>query len=115
MGNPASRNGLLPYYLYGIGYAVGSVGCTLPIFLIWVVQPLLQGFVGGLLNFFAYALGMALMMIALSLMMSFSKGLIERYLSPLMKYVHKAAALVMIGAGAYLIYYNLIYSGVIGP
>jgi cytochrome c biogenesis protein CcdA len=113
-GNPAPRAGSLPYFLYGIGYAVGSVGCTLPIFLIWVVQPLLQGFVGGLLNFFAYASGMALMMIALSLMMSFSKGFIERYLSPLMKYVHKAAALVMIGAGAYLIYYNLIYSGVIG-
>jgi len=69
--------------------------------------------VSGLLNFFAYALGMALMMIALSLMMSFSKGLMENYLRPLLRYVPKAAALVMIGAGAYLVYYNLIYSGVI--
>lgn len=112
-GNPASRQGLLPYYLYGIGYAVGSVGCTLPIFLIWVVQPLLQGFVGGLLNFFAYASGMALMMILLSLAMSFSKGISGRYLRPLMRYVPKAAALVMIGAGVYLIYYNLLYGGVI--
>ncbi len=113
IGNPAPRSGLLTYYLYGIGYAIGSMGCTLPIFFIWVVQPLLQGFVGGLLNFFAYASGMALMMIALSLMMSFSKGFIERYLRPLMRYVYTAAALVMIGAGGYLIYYNLIYGRVI--
>ncbi len=113
MGNPAPRQGLLPYYLYGIGYAVGSVGCTLPIFLIWVIQPLLQGFVGGLFNFLAYASGMALMMVALSLLMSFSKEFVQQYLRPLMKYVPRAAALVMVGAGAYLIYYNLIYSGII--
>ncbi len=109
MGNPAPRQGLLPYYLYGIGYAVGSVGCTLPVFLIWVIQPLLQGFVGGLFNFLAYASGMALMMVALSLTMSLSKELIQQRLRPLMRFVQKAAALVMIGAGAYLIYYNLIY------
>lgn len=104
---------LRSYYLYGISYAVGSIGCVFPIFFVWVVQPLLQGFVGGLVNFVAYASGMALMMIALSLTISFSKELIEGYLRPLMRYVHKAAALVMIGAGVYLIYYNLIYGGAI--
>lgn len=108
-GKTASQKGLLPYYLYGIGYAVGSVSCTLPVFLIWVVQPLLQGVLGGLVNFLAYAAGMALMMIALSLIMSFSKEFVQQYLRPLMRYVHKAAALVMVGAGAYLVYYNLIY------
>lgn len=107
------HNSLRSYYLYGISYAVGSIGCVFPIFFVWVVQPLLQGFVSGLVNFVAYASGMALMMIALSLTISFSKELIEGYLRPLMRYVHKAAALVMIGAGAYLIYYNLIYGGAI--
>jgi cytochrome c biogenesis protein CcdA len=110
-GNP--HHSLRSYYLYGMGYAIGSIGCVFPIFFMWAVQPLLQGFVGGLANFVAYASGMALMMVALSLMMSFSKGLIESYLRPLRRYVYKLAALVMIGAGAYLIYYSLIYSGVI--
>ncbi len=110
-GNP--HPGFTSYYLYGMSYAIGSIGCVFPIFFVWVVQPLVQGFVGGLANFVAYASGMALMMVALSVIMSFSKGLIERYLRPLMGYVHKAAALVMIGAGAYLVYYNLIYGGVI--
>ncbi len=113
MGNPAPRSGLLTYYLYGMGYAIGSVGCTLPIFFIWVVQPLLQGFVGGLVNFLAYAGGMALMMVLLSVTMSFSEEFAQKYLRPLMRYVSKVAALVMIGAGGYLIYYNLIYSGII--
>lgn len=107
------HHSLRSYYLYGMSYAIGSIGCVFPIFFVWVVQPLLQGFVGGLANFLAYASGMALMMVALSLITSFSKGLIESYLCPLMRYVYKLAAFVMIGAGAYLIYYNLIYSGVI--
>lgn len=71
------HHSLKSYYLYGMGYAIGSLGCVFPIFFVWVIQPLLQGFVGGLANFVAYASGMALMMVALS-----------------------------IGAGAYLIYYN---------
>ena len=110
-GNPHSS--WKSSYLYGMGYAVGSIGCVFPIFFVWVVQPLLQGFVGGVVNFFAYASVMALMMIALSLVMSVSKEFVQRHLRPLMRYVHKAAAVVMIGAGAYLIYYNLLYSGVI--
>ncbi|MBI1729338.1 hypothetical protein HYR53_01785 [Candidatus Acetothermia bacterium] len=111
--NRAGHNGLTPYYFYGISYAVGSAGCTLPIFLIWVIQPLLQGFIGGLLNFLAYASGMASMMLLLSLVMSISKGVIQRNLAWMMRYVQKAASLVMIGAGSYLVYYNLIYSGLI--
>lgn len=105
--------GFLPYYLYGVGYAICSVGCTIPIFLIVMLQAFAAGFLGGMLNFFAYAWGMALMMLGLSLAMAFSRDFIGRYLNLIVRYVNKAAALVMIGAGGYLIYYNLIYARVL--
>ena len=75
------RQGVFFYYLYGIGYAIASCGCTLPIFMIYVVGPTLTGgFLDGVVNFFAYALGMTLMMLLLSLSIAYSKGSLDRRL-----------------------------------
>lgn len=77
----ARRHGVFFYYLYGIGYAIASCGCTLPVFMVYVVGPTLTvGPLNGLLNFFAYAAGMTLMMLLLSLTIAYSKGSIERRL-----------------------------------
>lgn len=77
----ARRQGVFFYYLYGIGYAIASCGCTLPIFMIYVVGPaLMTSPVTGVLNFFAYASGMTLMMLLLSLSIAYSKGSLDRRL-----------------------------------
>ncbi len=71
--------GVLFYYFYGIGYAIASCGCTLPIFMIYVVGPALTtSFFTGILNFLAYASGMTLMMLLLSVSMAYSQGSLER-------------------------------------
>src|SRR6266849_6608803 len=45
---------------FGIAYAVGSLSCTLPVFLLVVTAGLAAGSVGGTLTVFvAYAIGMA--------------------------------------------------------
>ncbi|MCX8103646.1 MAG: hypothetical protein N3E42_04310 [Candidatus Bipolaricaulota bacterium] len=78
---PGVRDYFFYYYLYGIGYAIASCGCTLPIFMIYVVGPALTtSLVTGILNFFAYASGMTLMMLLLSLSIAYSKGSLERRL-----------------------------------
>lgn len=77
----ARSRGLFFYYFYGIGYAIASCGCTLPIFMIYVVGPaLMTSLFTGILNFLAYASGMTLMMLLLSLTMAYSKGSLERRL-----------------------------------
>ena len=77
----ARHQGVFFYYLYGIGYAIASCGCTLPIFMIYVVGPALTtSLVTGILNFFAYASGMTLMMLLLSLSIAYSKGSLDRRL-----------------------------------
>lgn len=44
---------------FGVAYAVGSLSCTLPLFLAGVVSTFTRaGFLSGLLSFVAYALGM---------------------------------------------------------
>lgn len=69
------------YYFYGIGYALASCGCTLPIFMIYVVGPTLTaGLLSGFLNFVAYASGMTVMMLLLSVSIAYSKGGLDRSL-----------------------------------
>ncbi len=73
---------VLFYYLYGIGYALASCGCTLPIFMIYVVSPAVTAdLLAGILNFFAYASGMTVMMLLLSVSMAYSKSGLEHRLS----------------------------------
>lgn len=74
-----SPRGYSFYYLYGIGYAIASCGCTLPIFMIYVVGPTLTvSPLAGVLNFIAYASGMTVMMLLLSVSMAYSKGSLDR-------------------------------------
>ncbi len=77
----SDRRSVFFYYLYGIGYAIASCGCTFPIFMIYVVGPTLTaGLLSGLVNFLAYASGMTLMMLLLSLTIAYSKGSLDRRL-----------------------------------
>jgi hypothetical protein len=67
----------------------------------------------GLVQFGVYSLGMALMMLGLSIVMVFSKGLISIVLPPLMRVIRWVGPLGVLAAGLYLLWYNLIYSGLI--
>ncbi len=93
---PSSRQGIFFYYLYGISYAIASCGCTLPIFMIYVVGPALStNILMGFFNFIAYASGMTLMMLLLSVSMAYSKGSLDRSL-PLRQALIGASLPVMI-------------------
>lgn len=113
-GGHSDGTGLGFYYTYGIGYALASVSCTLPIFMVVVAQAFAVGPLNGTVHFLAYGLGMALMMLTLSFLVALSKAFVDRALRPLTRYIPTVGALVLIAAGGYLIYYNLIYSGLLG-
>lgn len=54
------------FYFYGVGYAITSLGCTISLFMAYVVAPALtSSFLSGLLNFVGYASGMTVMMLLL--------------------------------------------------
>ncbi len=105
--------GLAFHYLYGVAYALASTSCTLPIFLIVVSSALASGPFGGLVQFVAYALGMTLIMIGLSVLTVLSKEALQRLLGPVTRFVRWAGIVGVMAAGAYLVYYNLFYSGMI--
>ncbi|MBI2086133.1 hypothetical protein HYT74_02210 [Candidatus Daviesbacteria bacterium] len=101
-------NGVKRFYLFGIAYAFGAIGCTLPIFLLVIFQSLAQkGILGGVTNFAVYALAMSSLMILFSLISSLSKSAVHKFLTKYMETLQKSAGVLIILAGIYLIYLAL--------
>jgi len=95
-------------FLFGIGYAVASLSCTLPVFLVVVGSALAAGGVAGAFALFvAYALGMGAVLGAVALATALAKEIIVRWLLAVTPHVERLGALLLIAAGAYLIYYQL--------
>ncbi|HLD80770.1 MAG TPA: hypothetical protein VJA40_02100 [archaeon] len=93
------------FFSYGILYALGSLGCALPIFLILVSGGLSLGAGDALLVFLSYSLGMGAPMTALTVSVALSKSALLKWAKNSMQYFEKIAALLLIGGGAYLFYY----------
>jgi cytochrome c biogenesis protein CcdA len=73
-GQGGVTQGIRFYYFYGIAYAITSIGCTIPIFLAYVVTQRLETFWGEMLKFVSYAGGMSLMMLVLAVALAYSQG-----------------------------------------
>ena len=94
--------------LFGLAYALASLGCTLPIFLSIVGSALALGsFFPSLLVFLSYGVGMGVVLAAVALGAALFQGTVARHLRRVLPYVHTVSALALIGAGLYLIYYQL--------
>lgn len=102
--------GYLGFFSYGVGYALASMGCTLPIFIMIVGSALSLGnFFDSILVFILYTGGKSLFMIITTILLATTKGLAINYLKTLMKYIKNISAVTIILAGAYIIYFNVAY------
>ena len=103
-----NSSGVKRFYLFGVAYAFGALGCTLPIFLLVIFQSLAQkGMFGGVINFTVYALAMSSLMIVFSLISSLSKSAMHKFLARYMDVIQKSAGILILLAGVYLIYLAL--------
>ncbi|HID51911.1 MAG TPA: cytochrome c biogenesis protein CcdA [Anaerolineae bacterium] len=99
-------------FMFGIAYAIGSLSCTLPIFLVVVGGSLAsQGLVASFSQFVSYALGMGAILVAVTIGSAMFQGSVAKSLRQLMPYVHRISALFLVAAGAYLIYYWIFFAG----
>ncbi|MPZ92588.1 MAG: cytochrome c biogenesis protein CcdA [Actinobacteria bacterium] len=91
---------------FGVAYAVCSLGCTLPIFVALVGASLATAsVVEGVIVFGAYGLGMATMLMALSLGAALARDGLARRLKGLLPHMQRVASGLLLIAGAYLTYY----------
>lgn len=103
-----TSGGVKRFYLFGVAYALGAIGCTLPIFLLVIFQALAQrGILGGFINFLAYALAMVTLMIVFSLIAAVSKTAFSSFMNKYMLTIQKSAGVLILAAGVYMVYLAL--------
>jgi cytochrome c biogenesis protein CcdA len=99
-------------FLFGVVYATGSLSCTLPIFLVVVGSSLSsQGLAASFGQFLSYALGMGTILIAVTIGSALFQGSVTKWFRRAMPYIHRASAMFLVAAGAYLIYYWVFFVG----
>ena len=100
----ATARGVLAF---GVAYAAASLGCTLPIFLT-VVSGVFAG-PGGIAlaaaDFIQYAVGMGLVLTLITVSIAFFRSQTTQLVSGVLPYVNVVGNVLLVFAGAYLVWY----------
>lgn len=93
-------------FLFGVAYAVASLGCTLPVFLAVVGASLATRGTGpALVVFGSYGIGMAIVLMALAVGAGMLREGIAHRLKKIVPHMHRIAGGLLVAAGVYLTYY----------
>ncbi len=91
-------------FLFGVSYAVASVSCALPTFIV-VVSTSVSDVQSAMVSFVAYALGMALVLTSLTVSLAMARQSLLHRLRSLMPHVDRLAGGLLVLAGIYLVWY----------
>jgi len=98
----------ISFLTYGIAYGVASLGCSLPVFLIVVLQGAsAKSLIDVLWLFVAYGAGAATLIIPLTITLTLAKDLLYNRLLTVLPFLKKVNGVVIILAGMYMIYTGL--------
>lgn len=103
------KTGYVRYFSFGVGYAIASLGCTIPIFMLVVLAALSTGgFFSSFVMYLAYAAGMGWIMVLLSAGVGGSKLFVKKYVTRVLPYMRRISGAIIIGAGIYIIYFQVV-------
>lgn len=94
--------------LFGVLFAAGSVGCSLPVFFNVLVTAFSQGPLGALAVFLAYGGGLAGLMMVTGVALSVAKEQAHTRLRRIVPYARPAAGVVLVAGGLYTIWYYAV-------
>jgi cytochrome c biogenesis protein CcdA len=93
-------------FVYGVAYAVASIGCTIGLFIATLFgSTRSDGVVSGVANVVAFGAGMALVVTALTITLAVANAGLLRVLRTGMRHVESIAAVFVVLSGVYLVYY----------
>jgi hypothetical protein len=92
--------------LFGVSYAVASIGCSLPLFLAYMASNFGRGTVAGVVSLAAYGTGFALVIAALTTSLAVGRRSVAGNLRRVLPHVNRAAGVLMVAAGIYVVYFG---------
>jgi cytochrome c-type biogenesis protein len=98
--------GLASMFVFGVSYAIASISCTLPVFLAQVSTVLGADLGRGLLVFGAFGVGMALVLVALSVSLALARTEVVHALRRSLAVIGRVAGGFLVVAGAYMAWYG---------
>ncbi len=97
--------GLKGDFLFGFGYGVASLSCTLPIFLSITALATTESLIESTLSFIAFGLGMGTILTAIAVTAALSHEGLANTFKKFFPYANKFGGAVMLLAGAYIVFY----------
>ncbi len=92
--------------VFGVAYAVASIGCTIGLFLSVILGSFTRdGIVGGVLSTAAYGAGMGMLVTGLTIAIALTRTGVSDRLRSFSRHVHTIAGVVVVLSGAYLAWY----------
>jgi cytochrome c-type biogenesis protein len=96
-------------FLYGVSYALVSLGCTIGPFMAQVANAASGRTLGErVLGFVMYALGMGIVVIVLTMAVALAQQGFIRNMRKVLPYINRISAGLLLLTGAYLVYYSAI-------
>ncbi len=94
-------------FLFGVSYAIVSIGCSAPIFFITVGSAFSRdGFTNGTAVFITYALGMSIVVTFLTISLAMTRTMIAKNMKRVLPYLNPLSGLLLTGAGLFLTSYG---------
>ena len=95
-------------FVYGVSYAIASLGCSLPVFLgVLFGSAKTDGVASGLISFVLYGLGFALVLGGLTVSLALAQGGLLKFLRSSMKWIDRLSGVFLLLAGLYLTWYGI--------
>ena len=92
--------------IYGLAYAVASIGCTIGFLTTAVFGSIaLNGFVSGVFSILLYGLGMAMLVTALTVSLAFAKTGLVTVIKSRLNIIQRLGAFFVTLTGVYLMFY----------
>ena len=100
-------------FVFGISYAIASISCAFPLFAFNVVGTFRrENLISSVAVLVAYALGMTLVLLALTISLGMARQSLLRGLRRALPYVTRASGVLLVLAGSYLVHYGWYERGV---
>lgn len=96
------------FFLFGVAFALASLGCTLPLFLAVAANVVVQGPAGGAVLVLAFGAGVAGLMLAATLGLAVAEQATTRLLRRVARWVRPVGAAALALAGLYVVYYYAV-------